>query len=76
MKKSSYCTDFLFSRTNYLIGAGSIIALMGNYYDFNYSKSSKDADIRAIRSDWRVIGNDLRGALKSFEISNKNLIKK
>jgi len=71
MKKSSFYTDFLFSRTNYLIGAGSIIALMGNYYEFNYSKSSKDADIRAIRSDWRIIGNELREAMKSFEISNR-----
>ena len=71
--KNNYRTDFLFPKSSYLIGAGSIIALMGNYYTFNADKS---ADLKALRSDWGVVGDDFRNAMKSFETSNKKLLMK
>lgn len=55
-----YCTDILFSRTNMIIGAGSIFNLGGKYFEFNTCRSGREADSLALMNDWSVIGNDLR----------------
>ena len=72
MAKKDNCIDLLFSRSNFLIGAGSIMGLMGNYYEFNFPKNSRIADAKAIRSDWRAVGDDLRTAMRSFNSSHKD----
>jgi hypothetical protein len=59
-------TDFLVPRMNFLTGAGSILALYGNYYEYNRSNSEAEADALAIYSDWLNIGNDIRAALEKF----------
>ncbi len=59
MSKKKYRTDFLFPRTNMLIGAGSIFNLAGNYFEFNTSKTEQEADFKALENDWGVIGMDL-----------------
>lgn len=53
-----------------LIGLGSILNISGNYFEFNYSNSEKEADMKAIENDWGVIGNDIQEAISS---SQKNL---
>lgn len=58
-KKQHYESDFLFPRTNFLIGIGSILNLSGNYYEFNSVRSEQEADCKALESDWGVIGLDL-----------------
>ena len=59
MSKNYYITDHLFPRTNYLIGAGSIFNIAGNYFEFNRSSSAEEADAKAIESDWGTIGKDI-----------------
>lgn len=60
-------TDFLFPTPSFLIGAGSIFNIAGNYFDFNNSKSDKEADAQAISSDWSLIGSDLYQSIEEFE---------
>jgi hypothetical protein len=63
MKKiKKYRTDFLFPTPSFLIGAGSVFNIAGNYFNFNYSSSDKEADNKAIMSDWGVIGQDISSA--------------
>lgn len=62
-KIKKYRTNVLFPRTSVIIGAGTIINIAGNYFCFNYSRSGKEADEKAIRSDWGVIGNDIRESI-------------
>jgi hypothetical protein len=69
MFKRKFRTDSLFSRTGLLIGAGSVFSLAGNYFVFNYSDSPLEADTRAIASDWGVIGQDIQGAMDTYEQS-------
>lgn len=63
-ENEDFCTDFLFADTSIVAGAGSVINVFGNYYDFNYSKSEEEADIKAIKCDWYMIGKDIRKALR------------
>jgi hypothetical protein len=52
-------TDFLTASSSFLIGAGSAFALAGNYPEFNRSRTEDEADHRAIRSDWEMVGRDI-----------------
>lgn len=67
MEKENTCrTDFLFSTPSFLTGAGSIFNIRGNYFRFNTSSSPELADMRAIQSDWCMVGRDLRGAYEEY----------
>ena len=66
-KQKKYRTDFLFITPNFLMGAGSILNLAGNYFPFNYSKSDIEADNRAIEADWCVVGQDIENASNDFK---------
>lgn len=65
-----YKSNLIFPRTSMLIGLGSILNISGNYFEFNYSNSEKEADMKAIENDWGVIGNDI---LEAINTSQKNL---
>jgi hypothetical protein len=70
-RKNIYRSDFLFTRSSFLTGAGSVLNISGNYFPFNYSKSDEDADSKAIEFDWGMVGLDLEKVYSS----NKNIDK-
>lgn len=59
-----YRTTYLFSRTDFFVGWGSIFNVGGNYFMFNYSDSGSNADERATENDWGTIGEDLKATLR------------
>ena len=59
-----YRTDFLFSSPSFIQGMGTVLNLAGHSYDFNYSNSPQEADFKAIRNDWGMIGQDFRSILR------------
>lgn len=62
-------TDFLFVQPSFLRGMASVLDLGGVLEEtgYNYSRSSRQADLRAMQSDWYVIGQDLRNAIGRLE---------
>jgi len=62
-------SDFLFPTPTFLTGAGTVLNLAGNYYDFNGSKTDFEADCKAIRNDFAMIGQDMEDAM--LKISSK-----
>ena len=61
-------TDFLVSKGSFMGGAGSVLNLSGTCFFYNSSVSPKEADERAIRSDWEQTGNDIASAMGSIPI--------
>ena len=59
MSKDKYRTDVLFAHSGFFVAMGAIFNITGKYFEYNYCDSAKEADDRAIESDWGVIGNDL-----------------
>lgn len=59
-------TDFLFPKTSFLTGLGSCFNIAGNYYSYNFSRTSQEADARAGRSDWAMVGMDIRESYLKF----------
>lgn len=59
-------TDFLFPKRNFLTGFSSILSLFGEQNKFNTSKSGQEADIKAIKSDWEMIGEDIKSSMSKY----------
>ncbi len=60
-------TGFLFDKTGFWKGVGSIFSLCGNYYEFNASQTHEEADKKALKSDWENVGDDIKMANKKFD---------
>lgn len=72
MKESKrFNTGFLFSTPSFLSGAGTVINLAGNYYEYNVSASDCEADYNAIKNDFDMIGQDMNDVVK-IVASDKN----
>ena len=63
----SMSSDFLFVMPSFLHGLGSVIDVGGTFEagNYNISTTPKEADIRAMASDWLVVGSDLDSAIKA-----------
>ena len=60
-------TDFLFPKRSFITGLASILCLGGNPRKFNLSNSDSEADYKAIKSDWSMVGQDFE-----FVMTNNN----
>lgn len=63
--------DLMNSRTfrlggmaSYLTGAAAVFDFAGALHQYNYSSSDQEADYLALKSDWDMVGNDLRYAMR------------
>ncbi len=60
-------TDILFNQPSALNGVARTIDLYATYTEYNYSKSSEEADRIAIFSDINVIRKDFNNAFQYFK---------
>jgi len=67
-KRMGNDTTYLMATPSFLTGMASAMNLAGNFYRFNFSRTDAEADVRALRSDFNAVGNDLRVALLSEAI--------
>ncbi|GMV84455.1 MAG: hypothetical protein AMXMBFR80_03130 [Dehalococcoidia bacterium] len=56
-------SEFLFPDTSFAEGAGSVLDLFGELAQYNTSRTEREADLRALRSDWAAVGDYLWIAL-------------
>lgn len=70
-KQKRYSTDFLFSTPSFLSGAGTVMNLAGNFYEFNSSESGFEADEKAIQNDFRMIGQDFSDVVDKVKEERK-----
>jgi len=67
MRKSFYRTDYLFSKTSFFVGMGSVLSLFSPFYSFNDSSSVAKADRTAIESDFAVIWGDIEKIASTYD---------
>lgn len=53
-------TDFLVARPSFWSGVGRVLDLWGKFDSYNVSEAAEEADMRALYSDWRMVGQDIR----------------
>ena len=56
-------TDFLTADSTFLTGVASAVNLAGNFYGFNYSRNGQEADAKALRSDFGMVGKDIADSM-------------
>lgn len=59
-------TCFLFADPSFLSGAAGVMDIGGGLLIYNVSESGREADERAIASDWAVVGSDILNAAKAL----------
>ena len=62
-----FCTDFLFARPSFLSGAARALDLFGLLDSYNESKNGKEADAKALYSDWAMVGQDVWDSAFQFK---------
>lgn len=60
-------TCFLFATPNFLRGAATAFDIGGTLVEYNTSKDENDADVRALASDWAVVGKDIQNSAEKFK---------
>ena len=70
-KQKRYTTGFLFSTPSFLSGAGTVMNLSGNFYDFNASETGFEADQKALENDFRMVGQDICDAIEIVKTKKK-----
>ncbi len=65
----------LLQKNSFLIGLGSVLNISGAYFDYNYSNSAREADSRALQSDWRNVGKDIRDSIDALSKSSSVCLK-
>ena len=68
---SSHTLDLLKKRPSFIDGIFSILDLSKIQSRYNMSKTEAEADSRAIASDWKAIGEDMRAVIKEYGKNNQ-----
>ncbi len=59
-------TEFLFAMPSWLSGAARSLDLAGQFDEYNDSQTTEAADARALFCDWRIVGESLVDAMRTF----------
>ena len=59
--------DFLFARPSFIGGMASALDIRGTLITYNDSGTPENADINALRQDWRAVGDSLKQAFAKIE---------
>lgn len=60
----------LYANPSFCEGFARLIDFAGTLNKYNYSDSPKQADTRALLSDWENVGLDIKTAMEQFEQEN------
>lgn len=63
----------LYSKPSFLKGAARNMDMFGSLNNYNYSESEEEADLRALKRDWKIVGIDIYKAILNYakKISSK-----
>lgn len=64
MTKSTKRTDFLLPKAGFWEGLSNVFNVFGTPPKFKTSESGFEADYKAIKSDWEMVGEDFRTTIK------------
>ena len=66
MNETRKRTDFLFPERDFWSGISSVFDVFAQRKKFNLSKSGQEADTKALRNDWEMVGQDISDSLSKM----------
>lgn len=67
-------TTYLYAMPSFLEGVARLFDFSGSLNAYNCSESPEQADFNAISSDWIVVGDDFRKAIKDLQNQEKIIL--
>lgn len=61
-----------YARSSFFRGMGSVLDLFGLFGGYRAARDDRDADARAIHSDFKAIGMDLTEAMARYESEQRS----
>ncbi|MBI2100822.1 MAG: hypothetical protein HYT47_02280 [Candidatus Vogelbacteria bacterium] len=65
--KNPYVFNRLFAEPSFFEGVARVLDLGTTLQEYNVSETEQEADIEALKNDWRAVGDDLRSSIKNYE---------
>ena len=62
-------TFYLFAKPSFIEGYGRLFDVGGSLNSYNESTTAEEADLTALRTDWKAIGLDIKKATEKYEQS-------
>jgi hypothetical protein len=59
-----YIPNRLFARPSFFEGMARILDVGATLQQYNVSATGREADIRALKNDWRAVGDDIKAAIE------------
>ncbi len=66
MNNNLYIANRLFAGHSFMEGMGRLLDLDSTMQKYNTSKNDSEADMKALRNDWRAVGDDLRFSIRQY----------
>jgi hypothetical protein len=60
-------TTYLFATPTFSSGMSGVLDMGATLNGYNINQTPEEADRKALLSDWRMVGTDIRSALSSYE---------
>ena len=60
-------STFLFARPSFIGGVARVMDLGATMQIYNNSKTEDEADLKALKKEWEVVGEDILSAVKEYE---------
>jgi hypothetical protein len=66
--KSKLNSSILYrTEPSFLKGVARTFDLFGTLDEYNFSATEKEADIKALKRDWQVVGNSIEDAIEDYD---------
>ena len=62
-----YVPNQLFVRPSFVEGIARLLDFGATLQEYNGSRTPEEADMQALANDWRAVGDDLKGVIKTYE---------
>lgn len=65
-RKPRSFSDYLYARPSFLSGIARLFDFWGLYDSYNSSRTREIADSKALYSDWRTVGRDVKRSMNRY----------
>ena len=68
---TNYSSYKLFSAPSLIEGMARVLDIGATLQKYNVSKSDIEADMQALKSDWKIVGSDIEKAVSKYDKHRK-----
>lgn len=67
MNMKKYAPYHLFAGPSFIEGMARVLDMGATLQEYNTSNTDSEADAKALKNDWKMIGKDVKDAISKYE---------